>query len=123
MPSAATVERLCDAPARSTLSQSNILQSNIPQSDMATVHIPTPLRSATGGDATVTVDGATVDEVLHTLVDRYPDLKANLFTEEGSLRQFVNLYAGDDDIRYRNGVDTELDDNEELSIVPSIAGG
>jgi len=90
---------------------------------MPTVHIPTPLRSATGGDATVDVDGTTVHDVLHALVDRYPDLKDNLYTEDGSLRQFVNLYAGDDDIRYRDGVDTELADGEDLSIVPSIAGG
>ena len=90
---------------------------------MPTVHIPTPLRSATGGDATVDIDGATVDEVLHALVDEYPDLKANLYTDDGTLRQFVNIYAGDDDIRYRDGVDTELADDEDLSIVPSIAGG
>ena len=90
---------------------------------MPTVHIPTPLRSATDGNATVDIDGATVDDVLHALVETYPDLKANLYTEDDSLRQFVNLYAGDDDIRYRDGVDTELADDEDLSIVPSIAGG
>ena len=88
-----------------------------------TVEIPTPLRSFTDDQATVEVEGATVDEALDDLVARYPDLKSNLYTEDGELRQFVNIYAGDDDIRYLDGTDTALEDGTALSIVPSIAGG
>ena len=88
-----------------------------------TVRIPTPLRSATDGESTVEVAGETVDDVLRTLVDQHPDLKDNLYNEDDELRQFVNIYVGDDDIRFRNGVDTPVEANEEVSIVPSIAGG
>jgi len=88
-----------------------------------TVHIPTPLRQYTDGEATVEVAGDTVDAVLRTLVDDHPDLKQNLFTDDDTLRQFVNLYVNDEDIRYGDGVKTTLEPGDELSIVPSIAGG
>jgi molybdopterin converting factor small subunit len=88
-----------------------------------TVRIPTPLRSATDGNATVEVEGDTVEEVLRTLVDRYPDLADNLYNEDDALRQFVNVYVGDEDIRFGDGVDTALEPDDEVSIVPSIAGG
>jgi len=88
-----------------------------------TVRIPTPLRSATDGDSTVQVEGETVDEVLRTLVDRYPDLADNLYNEDDELRRFVNVYVGDEDIRFGDGVDTALSPGDEVSLVPSIAGG
>ena len=88
-----------------------------------TVRIPTPLRSATEGQSTVEVAGTTVDDALRTLVEEYPDLKDNLYTEDNELRQFVNIYVGDDDIRFADGVDTALSSGDEVSIVPSIAGG
>ena len=88
-----------------------------------TIRIPTPLRSATDGQSTVEVEGATVDEALRTLVDRYPDLADNLYNEDDELRQFVNVYVGDEDIRFGDGVDTTLDAGDEVSLVPSIAGG
>lgn len=88
-----------------------------------TLHIPTPLRSATDNQATVEAQGDTVRAALHNLVERYPDLKSNLYTDDGALRQFVNIYLDDDDIRYLDGPDTALTDGAELSIVPSIAGG
>jgi len=88
-----------------------------------TLHIPTPLRSATDNQATVEAQGDTVRAALHNLVERYPDLKSNLYTDDGALRQFVNIYLNDDDIRYLDGPDTALTDGAELSIVPSIAGG
>ena len=88
-----------------------------------TVRIPTPLRSATEGQSTVEVAGTTVDDALRTLVEEYPDLKDNLYTEDDELRQFVNIYVGDDDIRFADGVDTALSSGDEVSIVPSIAGG
>jgi MoaD family protein len=88
-----------------------------------TVRIPTPLRSATDEQSTVEVEGTTVDEALRTLVDRYPNLADNLYDEDEELRQFVNIYVGDEDVRFGDGVDTALEPGDEVSIVPSIAGG
>ena len=88
-----------------------------------TVRIPTPLRSATDGKATVEIAGETVDDVLRALVDQHPDLKDNLYNEDDELRRFVNIYVGDDDIRFGDGVGTPVQADKEVSIVPSIAGG
>ncbi len=88
-----------------------------------TIHIPTPLRAYTDDQATASVDGATVGEALRALVDRYPELETNLYADDDTLRQFVNIYVGDEDIRHLDGEDTTLSDGDELSIVPSIAGG
>lgn len=87
------------------------------------VRIPTPLRSATDGQSTVDVEGSTVDEALRTLVDQYPDLADNLYNDDDELRQFVNVYVDDEDVRFGNGVNTSLEEGNEISIVPSIAGG
>lgn len=97
----------------------------MPETQAATVtlRIPTPLRSATDGRASVEVEGNTVDQALRTLVDRFPDLAENLYNEDGELRQFVNIYVDDQDVRYQDGVDTSLETGDEVSIVPSIAGG
>jgi molybdopterin converting factor small subunit len=97
--------------------------STTTESPTITIHIPTPLRAYTGDQAAASVDGATVGDALRALVERYPELEPNLYTEEGTLRQFVNIYVGDEDIRHLNGPDTALNDGDELSIVPSIAGG
>lgn len=97
----------------------------MPETDVntVTVRIPTPLRSATDGQSSVEIEGDTVDEALRALVDRYPDLADNLYNEENELRQFVNVYVGEEDVRYQNGIDTPLTAGDEVSIVPSIAGG
>lgn len=97
----------------------------MPQTDVntVTVRIPTPLRSATDGQSSVEIEGDTVDEALRALVDRYPELADNLYNEENELRQFVNVYVGEEDVRYQSGADTPLDPGDEVSIVPSIAGG
>ena len=88
------------------------------------IHIPTPLRSYTGGSETVTIPGTTVDAVFTQLTTTYPDLKQHLFTPEGKLRSFVNVYLNDDDIRYLDAQQaTAVTDNDELTIIPSIAGG
>lgn len=87
------------------------------------LQIPTPLRSFTGGNATVTVTGDTAGTALANLVEQFPDLKQHLYTEEGTLRSFVNIYVNDDDIRYLDGPDTRLEPDDELSIVPAVAGG
>ena len=90
---------------------------------MPKVKIPTPLRQYTGGDAEVEVGGQTAGETLGNLATEYPDLKQHLYTGDGKLRSFVNVYKGDEDIRYLDGQDTEVSENDELSIIPSIAGG
>jgi adenylyltransferase/sulfurtransferase len=88
------------------------------------IHIPTPLRTYTGGLETVSISGATVNTVFQQLTTKYPDLKQHLFTPEGKLRSFVNVYLNDDDIRYLDSQqETTVKDTDELTIIPSIAGG
>ncbi|HJQ28878.1 MAG TPA: ubiquitin-like small modifier protein 1 [Rubrobacter sp.] len=90
---------------------------------MPKVKIPTPLRQYTGGSNEVEVGGATAGEALGNLASEHPDLRQHLYTGDGQLRSFVNVYKGDEDIRYLDGQDTEVADSDELSIIPSIAGG
>ena len=90
---------------------------------MATILIPTPLRQFAGGNDTVEVDAPTVGEALAQLVAAHPQIERNLFTEEGRLRSFVNVYVDDDDIRYLDREETPLEAKSVISIVPSIAGG
>ena len=88
-----------------------------------TIHIPTPLRSYTDGQATVTVEAATVGEALNQLATQHPDIKQHLYDDDGQLRSFVNIFRGDDNIRDLEKEDTPLREDEELSIVPAVAGG
>ncbi|MCO4747599.1 MAG: molybdopterin-synthase adenylyltransferase MoeB [Proteobacteria bacterium] len=90
---------------------------------MAVIHIPTPLRPYTGGQAAVDVEGATVSEALEALTTTHPDLARHLRDGTGKLRSFVNVYLGDEDIRFLDGEATAIDGSAELTIVPSIAGG
>jgi molybdopterin converting factor small subunit len=90
---------------------------------MPKVRIPTPLRQYTDGSSEVQVTGDTVGETLGNLAEEYPDLKTHLYTGDGRLRSFVNVYKDDEDIRYLDGPDTKVSEEEELSIIPSIAGG
>src|SRR5436190_9583446 len=90
---------------------------------MAKVIIPTPLRQFTGKQDSVTVPGATVGQVLSALTTQYPDLRKQIFNDEGKLRSFVNVYLNDEDIRYLNKDATPAADGDTLSLVPSIAGG
>jgi molybdopterin converting factor small subunit len=88
------------------------------------IHIPTPLRSYTGGKETVEVAGATVAATLDRLATDFPELRKHLFTEEGKLRSFVNVYLNDDDVRYLpSKEETAASSDDELTIIPSIAGG
>lgn len=89
---------------------------------MASIKIPTPLRAYTGGEAQVTVEGDTVGAALHSLVTQHPDLKTHLFNGD-DLRNFVNVFLGDEDIRFLEGLDTEISAADNLRIIPSIAGG
>jgi len=90
---------------------------------MSKIHIPTPLRQYVGKQASVDVQGSTVGEAMNALVARHPDLRKHLYTDEGKLRAFVNLYVNDEDIRYLQKEATTLKDGDNISIVPSIAGG
>ena len=88
------------------------------------IHIPTPLRVYTGGAETVTVPGTTITEVFSALTTQFPELKQQLFNNEGKLRSFVNVYFNDEDLRYlpeKEG--TPVSESDELTIIPSIAGG
>ncbi|MBN1287296.1 MAG: MoaD/ThiS family protein [Anaerolineae bacterium] len=89
---------------------------------MSTIRIPTPLRTYTAGKENVDVRGGTVAEALDDLARQYPDLREHLFND-GKLRSFVNVFLGDEDIRYLDGVATRLKEGDRLMIVPSIAGG
>ena len=89
---------------------------------MATIRIPTPLRAYTDGASDINVSGETVGEALSNLVDRHPDLRAHLFQDD-ELRSFVNIFIADEDIRFMQGLDTEIDAEDSLRIIPSIAGG
>jgi adenylyltransferase/sulfurtransferase len=90
---------------------------------MSKIHIPTPLRQYASKQATVEVKAATVGEAMNTLVAQHPDLKRHLYTDDGKLRAFVNLYLNDEDIRYMQKEATAVTDSDSISIVPSIAGG
>jgi molybdopterin converting factor small subunit len=87
-----------------------------------TVRIPTPLRSLTAGEEQVTAAGSTVREVLDELEKKHPGMRDRLLDAKG-VRRFVNIYVGDEDIRFLDGLDTKLEANSEISIVPAIAGG
>jgi adenylyltransferase/sulfurtransferase len=90
---------------------------------MARILIPTPLRQFAEKNDTVEAEGATVGEVLAALTTRFPDLKKQLYSEEGKLRSFVNVYLNDEDIRYIKKDASPVAAGDTLSIVPSIAGG
>ena len=88
-----------------------------------TVRVPTTLRTLTGGASEVALEGATVGEVLTALEGAHPGFKARLLDDEGNLRRFVNLYVADDDVRFRDGLDTAVADGDTVSIIPAVAGG
>ena len=87
-----------------------------------TVRIPTPLRTLTGGAESVSATGATLAVVIEDLEKNHPGLKDRLMDEKG-IRRFVNVYVGDEDVRFLDGLETELKAGDEISIVPAIAGG
>ena len=88
------------------------------------IHIPTPLRAFTGQQATVEVEATTVTTALDRLTQEHPELKRHLFSDDGKLRAFVNLYLNDEDVRYLPEKEaTATQPTDALSIIPSIAGG
>jgi len=89
---------------------------------MATIKIPTPLRQYTGGESKIEVHGETVGQAMDDLVNKHPELKQHLY-EGGELRSFVNVFLGEEDVRFLDGVNTDIDADDNLRIIPSIAGG
>lgn len=90
---------------------------------MPTLRIPTPLRPYTSGQNEVPVRGSNVAQVMDDLVVSYPGLKPHLYNGEGSLRPFVNLFLGEDNIKDLQGIETPLKEEDRLLLIPSVAGG
>lgn len=87
-----------------------------------TVRIPTPLRTLTGGSDEVSANGATVADVIEDLEKNYPGVRDRLLDDKG-VRRFVNIFVGDEDIRFLDGLSTPLKSGDQISIIPAIAGG
>ncbi len=89
----------------------------------ARIRIPTILRTYTGGLNEVEASGHTVAHVLESLDADYPGIKGRILDDEGKLRRFVNVYVGDDDVRFIGGLEAEVADGAKVSIIPAVAGG
>jgi molybdopterin synthase sulfur carrier subunit len=87
-----------------------------------TVKIPTQLRAVTGGEAELQVEGSTVGEALSSVFEQHGDLRDRI-TQDGELRRFVNVYVSGEDIRFQDGLETSLNDGDEVTILPAVAGG
>ena len=90
---------------------------------MSTVKFPAVLRANVGGAREVDAHGETIGDVLDGLVATYPSLKDQLFTEDGELNRFVNVYLNGQDVRYLDGRATAVDDRDEVRLLPAMAGG
>ena len=89
----------------------------------ASVRIPTILRTYTDGQSEVTAEGDTLADVIDNLDSTYPGVKGRILDEQGSLRRFVNVYVGGDDVRFADGLATAIPDGVEVSVIPAVAGG
>jgi sulfur-carrier protein len=87
-----------------------------------TVKIPAQLRGVTEGESEIEVEGATVGEALDAVFDQHAELRERI-TEDGGLRRFVNVYVSGEDIRFQDGLETELTEGDEVTILPAVAGG
>ena len=88
-----------------------------------TVRIPTTLRPLSGGASTVEVDAGALSDVIKALDAAHPGFADRLLDEEGNLRRFVNVFVDDDDVRYLDGLGTNVPDGQTVSIIPAVAGG
>lgn len=89
----------------------------------AKVRIPTPLRKLTNNEELVEVNGGTIGAVINELQGRFPGIKERLLDENGSVRRFVNVYLNEEDIRFLKNQETIVNNGDEISIIPAIAGG
>lgn len=87
------------------------------------VRIPTILRTYTNGDSEVGADGATLSEVIDDLDSSYPGIKGRILDDQGAIRRFVNVYVGNDDVRFLDALETKIPDGAQLSVIPAVAGG
>jgi molybdopterin converting factor small subunit len=87
------------------------------------VRVPTILRPYTQGASEVSVEGSTLSEVLESLDSSYPGIKARVLDDSGELRRFVNVYVDNDDVRFAEGLQTNIKDGGQVSIIPAVAGG
>ena len=90
---------------------------------MPTIKVPPVLRSQTGGESEVSVEGATVGEALRALVEAHPGTSEQLFSPEGDLNRYVNVYLNDEDVRVLDGLDTAAGESDTVVILPAMAGG
>ena len=90
---------------------------------MATVRIPTPLRKYTQGAEEVQINAGTVRELIENLETAHPGIRERISDDKGAVRRFVNVFVGEEDIRFLDNLDTAVKDSDEVSIVPAIAGG
>ena len=90
---------------------------------MPEVNLPNLLRPHAGGQRSVRVEGTTIAEVLRTLQGEYPGLSGQIVTADGHLHKFVNVYLNDDDVRYMEKLDTKVEPDDTVSILPAVAGG
>ena len=89
----------------------------------AIIRIPTPLRKITNGESKINIMPGTLDETINLLENQYPGFKEKICDGNGNLRSFVNIYIDGEDIRFIKGMDTEITQNSDVSIVPAVAGG
>jgi molybdopterin synthase sulfur carrier subunit len=89
----------------------------------ARVRVPTILRTYTAGESEVSADGDTLGDVLDSLDASYPGIKGRIVDEDGALRRFVNVYVGNDDVRFLDGLETKVADGTQISVIPAVAGG
>jgi molybdopterin converting factor small subunit len=87
------------------------------------VRVPTILRTYTGGESEVSASGANLSEVLDDLEANYSGIKARVLDDEGNLRRFVNVYVGNDDVRFLDNLETPTPDGTQISVIPAVAGG
>ena len=87
------------------------------------VRIPTILRTYTNGESEVSADGGTLSEVLESLETSYPGIRARILDDQGAIRRFVNVYVGNDDVRFLVALDTSTPDGAQVSVIPAVAGG
>ncbi len=90
---------------------------------MPSVRIPTPLRKLTADQDEVTISASNVSDLIETMESQYPGIKDRLCDESGNVRRFINLYVNNEDIRFLDGKETQLNDGDVVSIIPAIAGG
>ena len=90
---------------------------------MATVKIPPVLRAAVGGEKELTAEGSSVGEILHTVAENHPETESQLFSSDGGLNRYVNVYLNDEDVRVLDGLQTAVGAGDTLVILPAMAGG